>query len=379
VVGPGVTVDREALRRVSFRAADPLSVDIAVVPAPTLSALVESVRALGAKVDGLVLDFGTAVEAPEARAAVHDTGLPAIAVDIRVASSPGVDPVTLGCIGRVRGRGIAGFEWAIRQLVDRCAWPFTTLAYGTGPDQVGDLRLPECDRRAPLVVLVHGGGWKEQWERELMDGLGVDLARHGIATWNLGYRRVGPSGGGWPTTFEDVATGIEFVSHLAERFPVDPHRVALLGHSAGGQLALWAAARTAPTDPGPEVRLPLAGVVSVAGVTDLVEAANRGLISGENAVVGLLGGLPDEVPDRYELASPLSRLPVRVPTLLVQGTDDYIQDLVDMNRRFAAAARSAGDGVTLLELEGVEHLDPIDPRSDAWAVVRAKVSEMVER
>lgn len=347
--------------------------------AATVAALVDAVGNLESRVDGLVVDFGSAVGSPDALGAVRDAGLPAVAVDLRVAAAPAVDPAALGCIGRVRGRGIAGFGWAVRQLVDRRAWPLTTIPYGSAPDQVGDLRLADGEGRAPLVVLLHGGGWKEQWERELMDGLGADLARHRIASWNLEYRRVGPSGGGWPTTFEDVATGIEFVSQLAEEFPIDPQRVVVLGHSAGGQLALWAAARTSSSDPGPPPRLPLAGVVSIAGVTDLVESANRGLISGENAVVGLLGGLPDDVADRYLLASPLARLPARVPTLLVQGTDDYIQDLVDMNRRFADAAASAGENVTFLELDGVEHLEPIDARSSAWATVRTKVAAMLER
>jgi acetyl esterase/lipase len=154
-------------------------------------------------------------------------------------------------------------------------------------------------------VVIHGGFWRDAYDRSLMDALCEDLASAGWAAWNLEYRRL-RSGGGWPETFEDVAAGIAHVQELVDDLSV----VATIGHSAGGHLALWAAAR-------PEPRVRVTHAVAQAGVVDLVEAARLKLSRG--AAEELLGGSPAEVPDRYELVSPAARLPLGVPQLLVHG------------------------------------------------------------
>src|SRR5918912_426668 len=112
------------------------------------------------------------------------------------------------------------------------------IVYGPEPLQFGDLRLPTGGGPHPLLVVVHGGYWKANWNLIHTGHLCVALAADGIASWNVEYRRVGDPGGGWPGTVEDVGRGVEFVRELAERFPLDLERVALLGHSAGGNLAL---------------------------------------------------------------------------------------------------------------------------------------------
>jgi acetyl esterase/lipase len=213
-----------------------------------------------------------------------------------------------------------------------------------------------------VAVLLHGGFWKAQYSRKLQHPVARDLAGRGWAVWNLEYRRLGRlSGGGWPATFDDVAAGID---HLAElRAPLDLSRVVAIGHSAGGHLAVWAATYDG-LDAVPRVRL--AGAVAQAGVVDLERAWELRLSRG--IVRRLLGGTPDEVPDRYAIASPIRRLPAGVPMLAVHGTLD--EDVpVDLSRAFADAARAAGDACELVVVEGEGHYEHLQPGSRVWAAV----------
>jgi dipeptidyl aminopeptidase/acylaminoacyl peptidase len=196
-----------------------------------------------------------------------------------------------------------------------------------------------------VAVVIHGGFWRDRYDRHLMDPLCADLASRGFAAWNLEYRRLG-SGGGWPATGDDVRAAIEIL--------VGPGAVAI-GHSAGGHLALWAAAEGL-----------VRGAVAQAGVADLVEAYRLGLsdrVAGE-----LLGGSPEQRPDAYAAASPAQRLPLGAPQLLVHGEDDAIVPF-SMSREYERAARAAGDDVELVALPGVGHYEHLDPASEAWAAV----------
>ena len=217
---------------------------------------------------------------------------------------------------------------------------------------------PTATARSAVAVLVHGGFWREQHTLELADDLARDLVRRGIAAWNIEFRRVGEvSGGGWPVTGEDVAAGIDYLAEVDA--PVDRDRVVAVGHSAGGQLALWAAAR-------PEPRVRLAGVVAQAGVLDLREADRLDL--GEGATARFLGGHADEVPDAYADASPIERLPAGVPVLIVHGDADQ-RVPVGMASAYADAARAAGDEIDLVVRPGDDHFVHLDPASGAWADV----------
>jgi acetyl esterase/lipase len=225
--------------------------------------------------------------------------------------------------------------------------------YGGHRSQVADLTLPDGPGPHPVVVLIHGGCWRARYDRHLMDDLAAALAERGRAAWNIEYRRVGlRAGGGWPATFDDVSAAID---HLAELdTPLDLERVAAVGHSAGGHLALWAAGRR-------ETRVPLSAAVGQAAISDLEQAAAQGVCGG--MVEQLLGGPPDRVPDRYREASPARRLPLVVPTLLVHGGRDDIVPAA-MSRAFAAAA-----GCELAELPDDGHFEHIEPGSRAWATV----------
>jgi acetyl esterase/lipase len=249
------------------------------------------------------------------------------------------------------GRGLWGVVWAVRHAVNRLRRPARRIAYGPHPDQWAELRLPATGHRPSVAVLIHGGYWRSVWAADLMDGLAIDLAGRGLATWNLEYRR--PDIHGWEATTADIAAGLDALGAL------DFDRVVVIGHSAGGQLAMRAAA-----DSG---RVALA--VSLAGVLDLAEGYRRGM--GVGAVAAALGGRPDTVPEVYAASDPMARLPLGVPQLVVRARDDD-PDLVDCGRRYVAAAHAAGDDVTGLELPG-EHFAVIDPASEMWHAIAERI------
>jgi acetyl esterase/lipase len=178
--------------------------------------------------------------------------------------------------------------------------------------------------------------------------------------------------GGWPATLEDVAAGIDLLGRLDE--PLDTSRVVAIGHSAGGQLALWATARPGlpPGAPGAEWSIRLSGAVAQAGLSDVREVARLGL--SRRAAERFLGGPPGRLPQRYDIASPIERLPLRVPQLLVHGQADDIVP-IDLSRRYARRAAEGGDPCELVELEGVGHMDHLDPESTAWRAVTTWLEE----
>jgi acetyl esterase/lipase len=248
------------------------------------------------------------------------------------------------------------------------------LAYGPHPSQFGELTVPDGPVRG-LVVVVHGGFWRQAYGLELGRPLAVELAAAGLAAWNVEYRRVGGDGG-WPATFDDVAAAVDLLAGPGQeaasgRLPLD--RVVALGHSAGGHLAAWLVARPGlPADaPGAGPLVPVRGAVSQAGVLDLVDAAERRV--GARAVPDLLGGGPGDVPDRYALASPVARLPLAGRVVCVHGTADRNVP-IRQSERFVAAAGSAAELVTL---DGVDHFAVIDPATDAWRACRDAVENLL--
>lgn len=233
-----------------------------------------------------------------------------------------------------------------------------TFHYGRHDSQVGDLYLPEGES-PPVVCLLHGGFWKLPYGREQMTALANDLAARGHAVWNIGYRRVGESGGGWPGALDDAIGAIGHLARLSqEAAPLDLQRVVVAGHSAGGQLALLAAAAAIGTEVSP------LAAASLAGVVDL-NLANA-LDSGGGAVAAFLGGMPETLPEPYSLASPMSRLPLGLPQLVMHGGRDEALP-VAMARDYAQAARRAGDDVAFVELPATGHMEFIDPASPAHA------------
>jgi acetyl esterase/lipase len=223
----------------------------------------------------------------------------------------------------------------------------------------------------PVVVLVHGGFWRAHRTLDLMRPVAASLTHAGFAVWNLEYRAVGDAGGGWPGTLSDVAVGVDAVADLADGHPLDLDRVALVGHSAGGQLVLWAAGDRALADVVvPTARVRPALVVSLAGVCDLDAGAVADL--GDGAVRGFLGGGPDAVPHRYRSASPAALVPLGVPQLLVHGDADRKVPIAQ-SQTYARTAADAGDRVTLVTLPGEGHMAPVDPDNAAWRATETRL------
>lgn len=248
------------------------------------------------------------------------------------------------------------------------------LRYGEAPEHFGDLYLSAGLGPHPLVIFIHGGYWRARYDLEHAHPLCQALAWAGLAVWNVEYRRVGNPGGGWPGTFADVLAALGYVRQLALDHPLDLGRVTLMGHSAGGHLALWAAAagcipaRHGLYDADP---LPLRRIVALAAVSDLRLAWDWQL--SEGAVGELLGGDPQQAAEVYALASPIELLPCGVPQVLLHGDAD--EDVpYELSQRYHAAARATGDDCTLVTLPNTGHFELIDPHSPAWPQVLTAVA-----
>ncbi|MGN9775149.1 alpha/beta hydrolase family protein [Micromonospora sp. H33] len=248
--------------------------------------------------------------------------------------------------------------------------PDVTVAYGDHPDQIADLRRPAGTGPArPLVIVVHGGFWRAEYDRRHTGPLATALAALGHPVAQLEYRRTGQPGGGWPGTLTDILNGVAQLPRLAaEALPgqVAPDAPILVGHSAGGHLALFAAA-VAPAEVG--------AVLALAPVADLAEAYRLDLDSG--AVAALLGGGPADVPDRYAACDPRSLVPIRTRSVIMHGALDQ-QVPVAMSRGFVAAGQAAGSDVRLVELPDCEHFGLIDPESAAWPEVASALRSLRE-
>lgn len=245
--------------------------------------------------------------------------------------------------------------------------------YGASSDQVGELWLPEGGARCPVAILIHGGYWRARYGLDVMHAMAADLRARGVATWNIEYRRVGSPGGGWPGTFEDVSAAVDAPLSLPFQERLDLTRVTLIGHSAGGHLALWAAGRgRLQGSPGVPPRLRPRLVVALAAVSDLFEAARRRLSNG--AVFDLMGGPPETHRSEYLHASPASLLPLGVPQVLIHGTaDDSVP--FEISEAYHSAAVAAGDDCRLVRLDGVDHFAPIDPSTDVWSGIAERFVE----
>lgn len=250
------------------------------------------------------------------------------------------------------------------------------IAYGTEPQQFGDLRMPGGNGPHPVVIGVHGGFWRARYDLTHFGHVCAALTAVGFATWNIEFRRTGEPGGGWPGTFQDVAKAADFLRVLAPQYHLDLDQVQAVGHSAGGHLALWLAGRrkidseSSIYTPDP---LPLAGAVALAGAVDLRRTWALGL--SDNATALLMDGSPTDYPYRYAAGSPYDLLPLGIRQFLIHGTADTTVPL-GVSERYVRRAISRGDSATLLALPDVGHFELIDPDSSAWATVLSVITAL---
>jgi acetyl esterase/lipase len=247
--------------------------------------------------------------------------------------------------------------------------PDRRLAYGSDPSQFLDLRLPAAKAKgkglSPLAINIHGGFWRAKYNLDHAGHLCAALTFNGLATANLEYRRVGNAGGGWPGTFADVRAAYQFLVQHADAEHLDGERIVVIGHSAGGQLALCLAAHE------PSVKR----VVALAGVVDLQQAYQLHL--SHDAVAEFLHGKPSEVPEHYQEADPMRLSIPQARQRLIHGTGDdtvpvqFSRDYVCEKRK-----RAPAEDASLVEVAGAGHFDLIDPGSAAWKQVQAAVMQL---
>jgi len=246
------------------------------------------------------------------------------------------------------------------------------IPYGNHPSQFGELWMPDDLENCPVVVTIHGGFWQAKYDLYENNPICKDLMDRGFATWNIEYRRVGEKGGGWPGTFNDVVAAVNHLAKLKNVYKIDLANVVIIGHSAGGHLGLWLAARSKVTgdeDIFTELVVPIGKVISLAGVTDLKKMWNIHHKLGINSVVGnLLGGSPLEQAERYAIASPIKLLPDNIEQILIHGElDKHVP--VELSKEYYEKLQRINRKVSLTVLKDIEHFKLINPSSSAWETV----------
>jgi acetyl esterase/lipase len=268
----------------------------------------------------------------------------------------------------------------IDDLLKLAVPPATRIAYGSDPLQFGELRVPTGRGPHPVVIIVHGGCWVAKLGNlddhavalDLLRPIAADLTAGGLATWNIEYRRLGNSGGGWPGSFLDIAHAADHLRDIAAENHLDLTRVVAIGHSAGGHFALWLGARhklPATSDLYVKDPLQLKGVVDLDGPGDLKATLPlQQRVCGAPVITQLMGGSPEDLAQHYRQGSPVEMLPLGVPQEIFAG-----RMFADQTPAYVSAAKHAGDLVTATISEKAGHFVFVDPGSSTWPQVRKSV------
>ncbi len=347
----GTTTLPELETMVSDWAAD-LSMTTENFQSNSEGSLIDRIHAARGEADAIVFNPGAYTHTSYAlHDAIVSVDIPT--VEIHISNVKEREPwrahsvIAPACVHQIYGRGIDGYRWALRHLAAREAGPAERIRYGEHPEQFIEMRPRPGSTR--LAVLVHGGFWRHMWAFDTLDLNAVDMVDRGYTVANIEYRRIG-NGGGWPHTRADVDAAIAAaISHL----PDEPSEIVVIGHSAGGQLALEAAGRieTAAS----------VTAVSMGGINDMVAAVESGI--GNGAAGEYLAGA-DPL-----LASPLEHTP-RFTAIVAHGTDD---DRVPVEHAHAYAAEH---DATLLETHGAGHFDFLDVHDRTWTGIMARLSPL---
>jgi acetyl esterase/lipase len=260
--------------------------------------------------------------------------------------------------------------------------PDRRVGYGEDSSQYGELRVPVGQGPHPVVVLIHGGCFKAAYATlQYFGAMGDALKDDGIATWNVEYRRLGQPGGGWPGTYLDVGRAVDHLRALAGDYNLDLGRVVVVGHSAGGHLAMWAAGRGRLPAASPLFvadPLRVRGVIDLAGPVDLTaNIQGYEALCRDSVITSLLGGTPAAVPDRYAQASPIKLLPLGIPQVLVLGAHEEFVPL-PLAEAYVQAATGAGDRARLIVIPGVGHFETASPHASTWSQVESAIRALID-
>lgn len=252
--------------------------------------------------------------------------------------------------------------------------PDHRYAYGSQELQFGELTLPDAAPPHPVIVLVHGGGYREIYDLRPLGTVVAALAAAGFAVWNIEYRRYG-NGGEYPTMFLDVGAATDYLPQIAESHQLDLGRIITIGHSAGGHLALWLAGRrNIEADSPLYVDRPLSihAVLALAPLADVRDGAESDLSS--DALLAVMGGTPSDSPGSYRNGCPRELLPLGIPQVVIVGSED--QSMLANARRYIEAAATAGDDAQIIVLEHAGHFEIVSVDTDEWRVVQNAVQEL---
>ncbi|MBM7369515.1 alpha/beta fold hydrolase [Gordonia hydrophobica] len=287
-------------------------------------------------------------------------------------TAPEVSPAQPAHRGEA-ARALANVESSSDVTVDRYLYPTTT---GDRDDRQNwaDVYLPPGEHEknsVPLVVLIHGGGWESKLGADVFVSLSKRLAERGLAVYNLEYRRVG-SGGGWPTTFKDVAAALDFVPHVQSALPeISLHNAIVVGHSAGGQLAMWSGTRhnLEPDEIGASPVFRPTYAISLAGTLDMRQA----VLNGNPRARRVMGGLPSEVPSHYTSVSPIENIDPDMPIIAMTGTADTVVP-PSMSSNYVKAVKKAGGRGALVTFPGVDHTRIVAPDAETFPQIIETIS-----
>lgn len=255
--------------------------------------------------------------------------------------------------------------------------PNYRLSYGKHPEQFGEFYFPKHPPKSgdlyPTIILLHGGCWRAQFGLSQLGQLCTALTSLGFVVWNLEFRRLG-NGGGWPTTFTDVSQGVDFLTTIADKYKLDLNKVTAMGHSAGGHLALWLAGRHhLPSNSQLSTNSPISlnRVISLAGIPDLAEGVKQNICRG--ACQELVGGLPEKVPERYQLVSPNNLLPLNIPQWHLVGELDPIVP-VNYIKSYIEKAQYQ-DKVHFEIIPQIGHFEMVMPDTASWDFIKTALND----
>lgn len=254
--------------------------------------------------------------------------------------------------------------------------PDHRYAYGAHELQFGELTLPESAPPHPVIILIHGGGYRKIYDLRPLGTVVTALAAAGFAVWNIEYRRYG-NGGEYPTMFLDVGAATDFLPQIAASHHLNLGRVMTIGHSAGGHLALWLAGRRNVEVNSPlyvDHPLPIQAVLALAPLAD-VKGGGESELSSE-ALLAVMGGRPSDAAGAYRNGCPAALLPLGIPQAILVGSED--RSMLANAKRYVEAAAAAGDNAQLTVLAGAGHFEIVAVDADEWRVVRDSVQALAK-